>query len=159
MRLSSEFREGEADPIHPETRFEAGDLNAKAVLLTGAGLLVVLWAIVLLIYPLFSYFENARARSSPPPIQAAAHGTPRSPEPQLQENPQRDLKDVRDYEDAQLNGYQWIDRAQGTISIPIEEAMRIVAARGIPPQPSSGKYFDPQEGTRETGFQGKVEPQ
>jgi hypothetical protein len=127
-------------------------------MLTGAGVLAGVWIIVLLTYPVFSYFAHVRAKTSPPPIQAAVHGTPQPPEPRLQDNPQRDLKELRAYEDAQLSGYHWLDRVHGTASIPIERAMRILAARGIPPQPSSDQYFDPQSGARETGFQGKVEP-
>ena len=152
------MRPSSVEPIHPETRFEAKDVNGKAILLTGVGLLLTLWAVVLLTYPLFSYFENSLARSSPPPIQAAAHEIPVPPEPRVQSNPQHDLKDMKAYEDEQLYGYHWADRAHGTVSIPIDRAMRMVAARGIPPQPSSSQYFDPQEGARETGFQGKVEP-
>src|SRR5690348_5001654 len=119
---------GELEPVHPETRFETGDVHAKAALLTGAGLVLGLWVIVVLVYPLFAYFNHASAVNSPPPIQAAAHGTPQPPEPRLQQNPQRDLKDFRAYEDSQLNGYHWIDRGQGTVSIPIEEAMHMIAA-------------------------------
>ncbi len=150
---------GSSEPVNPETRFETGDVHGKAALLTGAGLILVLWVIVLLTYPLFAYFAGARAESSRPPIQAAAHGTPQPPEPRIQDNPQRDLKDFKAYENDQLNGYHWVDRARGTVSIPIEDAMRIVAAHGIPPQPGpAGVYGDPQAGSRETGFTGKVEP-
>lgn len=152
------MRPNEAVPIDPNTRFETGDVSIKPVLLAGAGLLVGLWAVVLLTYPLFSYFAHARAESSPSAIQTAARGAAYPPEPRLQDNPQRDLKDVRAYENAQLNGYRWVDRAHGTVSIPIDQAIRMISTRGIPPQPSSKNYFDPQEGTRETGFAGKVEP-
>lgn len=154
------LREGENEPIDPTTRFEAGDVHVKGALLTGAGVLLVMWVIVLLVYPLYLYFESARAKSSPPPIQAEAHGLPQPPEPRLQADPQRDLKDFRAYENAQLSGYHWVNRAEGTVSIPIEQAMKMIAARGIPAQaaPPGNVYFDPQEGTRETGFEGKVEP-
>ena len=152
------LRQGEFDPIDPETRFETGDVRTGAALLGGAGVIVVLWATVLLTYPVYSYFAHARAASSPPPVQAAAHGTPQSPQPRIQADPARDWKDFHAYEEQQLNGYHWVDRAHGSVSIPIDEAIKIVAARGIPPQPSSGAYFDPQQGSRETGFAGKVEP-
>src|SRR5690349_1741780 len=115
------LHEGETEPIHPDTRFEAADINGKAVLLTGVGLILTLWVIVVLMYPLFAYFTGVRAQTSPPPIQAAAGGPPLPPEPRLQADPRRDLTDFRNYEDSQLNGYHWVNRANGTVSIPIDE--------------------------------------
>jgi hypothetical protein len=52
------------------------------------------------------------------------------PTPALQTDPQDDLKRFLTEQKEQLSGYQWIDRAQGLVRIPIEEAMRIIAARG-----------------------------
>ncbi len=60
-----------------------------------------------------------------------------------------------------MNSYRWVDRANGVVSIPIDRAIQIVAQRGIPPQPAPNNmtYFDPQVGTRRTGFEGKVAPE
>lgn len=62
------------------------------------------------------------------------------PQPSLQTDPHADLKRFLDEQRAELTGYAWIDREQGLAKIPIEEAMRIVAARGAhaydPLQPS-----------------------
>ncbi len=147
-------RIGEMEPIHPDTRFEPEDIHAKAVFLTGVGLLVVLWAVVLLTYPLvFAPFAR-QARFPPPPVQVLP------PEPRIQPNPREDLKDTRAYEDRELSTYHWINRAQGTLAIPVDDAIKLVAQRGIAPQPAPAglKYFDPHVGSRETGFAGKVEP-
>lgn len=151
----------EVDPVDPSTRFEPSDINFTAVLLTGLGLLLALWAITVLIYPFFSYLNRARSETSQPPIAAARQGNPVPPEPRIQESPRRDLKAMRAYEDGLLNTSQWLDRSRGIISIPIDQAIRIVAEQGIPPQPAppGQTYFDPHEGTRLTGFEGKVEPQ
>ncbi len=71
-----------------------------------------------------------------------------------------DLQDVSAYEYGELNGYHWVNRAAGIVSIPIDQAIGTIAARGIPPQPAPPgmTYFTPEAGTRETGFEGKVEP-
>jgi len=149
---------GAMDPIAPETGFEPRDVNVAAVLFTGIGLLVVLWIVVVAVYPLFALFAHERAET--PRMPAAARVNPLPPEPRLQADPHREWQDMLAAENGQLNSYHWINRTQGTVSIPIAEAMKIIAARGIPPQPQPPgmTYFDPQEGTRETGFQGKVEP-
>jgi hypothetical protein len=52
------------------------------------------------------------------------------PEPSLQRAPQNDFKQFEAEQRAALSGYAWIDRNQDIARIPIEDAMRIIAARG-----------------------------
>ena len=52
------------------------------------------------------------------------------PEPVLQKNPQEDLRRFEHEQRAALSGYDWVDQPKGLARIPIEEAMRIIAARG-----------------------------
>jgi hypothetical protein len=52
------------------------------------------------------------------------------PEPTLQKTPQGDLRRFEREQRAALSGYGWVDRPKGLVRIPIEEAMRIIAARG-----------------------------
>jgi hypothetical protein len=62
------------------------------------------------------------------------------PAPALQKKSQSDLKRFELEQRMALSGYGWVDRAKGIARIPIEEAMRIVIARGDhaynPPEPS-----------------------
>jgi hypothetical protein len=53
------------------------------------------------------------------------------PQPQLQTDPQDDLRVFRAREEARLDGYGWVDRSRGVAHIPIEEAMKRLAAQGI----------------------------
>lgn len=59
------------------------------------------------------------------------HLTIRPPGPQLQTNPPQDLANFRADEDRRLNTYYWIDKKNGVVHIPIEEAMRKLAHDGI----------------------------
>jgi hypothetical protein len=52
------------------------------------------------------------------------------PEPELQKNPHADLQDFERDQRATLSGYGWVDRSKGIARIPIEQAMRMIAARG-----------------------------
>ena len=52
------------------------------------------------------------------------------PEPALQKDPQNDLRRFEREQRATLSGYDWVDRSKGLVRIPIEDAMRIIAARG-----------------------------
>jgi hypothetical protein len=60
------------------------------------------------------------------------------PTPQLElDDGNQDLTDLHGREDLLLSYYSWVDRGQGTVRIPIERAMELIAQRGLPvaPQP------------------------
>lgn len=149
------------EPRHEDTHFESTDISGCNVFLAGAGVLVGIWLFTGLLYFYFSYLAHDRARVSPPPLPIAGRSESLPPQPRLQQSPPRDLKDLRAREDWELNHYHWIDKNNGTVAMPIEQAMRIVAERGIPPQKSApnATLTPPQEGTRLTGFEGKAEPE
>ena len=59
------------------------------------------------------------------------------PLPALQDDPVADMNRFRSEQLQQLNGIYWLDRASGTVHLPIEDAMRIVARDGIPDWPKT----------------------
>ena len=148
-----------AEDIDPAIRTEPADLNPKAVVWTAICLLLGLWAIVVAVYPLFRYLQYERTGGLQP-SKVLVSVPPLPPQPRLQENAKRDLQDLRAAENTALNSYQWVDRGRGIVSIPIGRAIQIVAQRGVPPsQPGGARYYNPQSGSRQTGFEGKVEPE
>lgn len=151
----------EVEARNEENDFEASDIDARHTFITGISVLVGIWVVICLLYFVFTFLARHRAEVSPPPLPIEAHGNPLPPEPRLQPSPHKDLKAMRAREDWELNHYFWVDEAKGSIAIPIERAMQIVAARGIPPQkqPPNLVLSQPQAGTRQTGFEGKVEPE
>jgi len=151
----------QGEPRHEDTHFEITDISGRNVFLTGAGVLIGMWVLTGLLYFYFSFLAHDRARVSPSPLPVAGRSESLPPQPRLQQSPPRDLKALRAREDWELNHYHWIDKNNGTVAIPIEQAMRIVAERGIPPQKlaPNATLTPPQEGTRLTGFEGKVEPE
>jgi hypothetical protein len=60
------------------------------------------------------------------------------PAPRLQKAPQNDVGSFEASQRSTLSGYSWADRSHGLAQIPIEEAMRIIAARGM-------RAYDPLE--------------
>ena len=68
---------------------------------------------------------------------AALEPPPSIPQPRLQIDEAADLAKLRAREEAALTRYGWVDRAQGIAHIPIDEAMRRVAARGIADWPKA----------------------
>lgn len=149
------------EPDNERKGFEESDIQAWNVVLVGAGVLggtlialiiAALWA---------SHLQHDRVVSSPPALPIQAYGNPLPPQPQLRAHPAEDLKTLRARESQKINTYRWINQANGQVAIPIDLAMKLLAQRGIPPQkaPVGLALSQPQAGTRQTGFEGKVEPE
>ncbi|HEY3998598.1 MAG TPA: hypothetical protein VGO93_07015 [Candidatus Xenobia bacterium] len=101
-------------------RHEPDDINTHAL-----GRLVLWLAISLLLFgtvlAVWQVHMDARA-----PLQSLPVG-PLPPTPRLQDRPRLDLAQVQHDAAARLNGYGWVDKARGTVHIPIGQAMRLVA--------------------------------
>ena len=57
-------------------------------------------------------------------------------EPRLQEASTIDLGELRRREQAELESSGWVDEKARTVRIPIDEAMRVIAERGLPARKS-----------------------
>lgn len=55
--------------------------------------------------------------------------------PRLQTQPFKDVYLLRQSENERLSSYAWVSKEQGTVRIPIDEAMRLVLQRGLPVRP------------------------
>lgn len=99
-------------PENPDVRFEPSDVNARGVVLTGLGILLVTWISAALLYFLFQYLSNIHKQMIS--VQAAAtREVQLPPEPRLQRSPQRDLHDYMTQQKSELNRYAWVDRQKG----------------------------------------------
>jgi hypothetical protein len=59
------------------------------------------------------------------------------PTPRLQiDDGNQDVADLHEREDLLLDNYSWVDSSKGTVRIPIERAMELVAQRGLPVAPA-----------------------
>ena len=57
------------------------------------------------------------------------------PTPRLQDDDGNlDTADLHAREDLLLDNYSWIDRSKGTVRIPVQRAMELIAQRGLPVQ-------------------------
>jgi hypothetical protein len=129
---------GPSGPDNPAVRHEESDVNIRAILGFGLGLIVTAVAIHLLVWLLFQYFtEQSAAHVSPEYPLAIGSESRQPPEPRLQTAPRDDLRALRAHEDELLTSYGWIDKPAGIVRIPIDEAMRITLQRGLPARPNS----------------------
>jgi hypothetical protein len=61
---------------------------------------------------------------------------PQPPAPRLQISPQADLGRLNASENSQLGSFGWVDRDQQIARMPIEQAMKLLAERGLSGWPS-----------------------
>ena len=110
-----------ADPRAPDTI----DVRPLLIAALALGLLVV-GSVVLLRWVLSSV-ERGDVREHGPAVRADA--TTIFPAPALQVDPANDIAAYRREKNAELDSYRWIDRSAGTVAIPIERAMELLARR------------------------------
>ncbi len=81
--------------------------------------------------------ELGNMPSSPELQNKMAEITQTFPTPRVQtDDGNQDIADLHAREDLLLNHYTWIDQSKGTVRIPIERAMELIAQRGLPTAPA-----------------------
>lgn len=116
---------------------EHSDWNLHWVV--GGGLTLVICVAIFLIGSWWIFREFQRTASTR--RMGTITGPPvLPPEPRLQVSATEDWTVTIQREQAILHSYGWIDRARGTVRIPIEREMELIAQRGFPPvKPAGGQ--------------------
>lgn len=110
-----------------ETAFEATDwpMRTVGIILLGILLFLTIGAFVLIAaFPSATSDVGRRLAVEPP-------------QPRLQTDPAADLARFRAEQDKRLNTYYWIDKEKGIVHIPIAQAVKKLAATGIPGFPKA----------------------
>lgn len=150
-------------PIPPEGSpgYETTDVNVQGVLVFLTALGVFLAVFFVFCFGMGKVINNAIAKNDGPAnkwnADAQAAGgkrenmtpspviaqrqlqqlTQRFPTPRLQsDDGNQEVADLHAREDLLLEHYTWVDRQQGKVRIPIERAMELIAARGLPVAPA-----------------------
>jgi len=140
-----------SDITNPDVHHEVSDVRVRPILLFGAGLLVSTAVIYLLMGWLFDSFEEREKKAGGKQSPLAGERQKIPPEPRLYlsprnsnqlsvdiprpnimaEHPFQELKKLRAEEEEKLSHYNWVDQNAGVVTIPIEEAKRLVLQRGL----------------------------
>jgi hypothetical protein len=129
-----------------DVQFEKSDVDASALLKYGFWLVVTTAVVVVLLWRLYFVFvRQEAARQPPPPILKADPEAMAAPPPNLQTRPVQDFEAFRAREDSVLGSYGWVDKEAGTVRIPIDEAMRLLVERGLPPAPAAPAHPSPAD--------------
>jgi len=131
---------------NPQVSFERKDINIVQITGFGIGLLVACMVTVFAMWVLFAYFANREDKvnpQSPPSMMSEKSDLPSGPAIQPQPiqdkeglhpgpQPPEALQQMRANEDMLLTSYGWVDPAKGTVHIPIDQAIDMVAKKGLP---------------------------
>lgn len=109
------------------------EADVRAVSRTGVGLAVLVVGSFLLVYGLMRFYAALDDVSSSG--RQAESVVPSSGVPKLDVDQPVELQALRTKERQILSSYGWVDRAAGVAHIPIERAMQIIAAEGLPVTP------------------------
>ena len=144
--MSTESHNTGQEPRHTDVSFEERDIKASTIYGYLFALAVAVVASFLLCVYILRFTLNFAASSeTPPPPSREALGKDfrmLPPEPRLQgvpghqTDPQADLRH-KNQEDTEANEkLEWIDKAAGVAQIPVKDAMRILAEKGLPAGPA-----------------------
>ena len=141
--------------------YERRDIGTSGVLYFMAGLAVAAVMIHFVIAGLYKYLEHHSeaqqrtisplvtnpvrdTRTLPPEFKTDSEGTDYQkyleknfPAPQLEIDERTELNKARLYEENTLSTYDYIDKDAGTVRIPIDRAMDLLAQRGLPTRTES----------------------
>ena len=117
------------EPVHRETTdVDIGGIVKFIIALLIAGVVIhgAVWV-------MYRYFEKQASQTAAVEFPLATSALRRlPPEPRLQIDPRDDLSNMRQAEEQVLTSYGWVDRNGGIVRIPIDQAMKLIAERGLP---------------------------
>ena len=124
---------------HDAQEFD-GELNIRAILWTTAGVVAICVVSAIAMWGMFVGFDafdrrNASRQEAAPAMPESMRQSMRQaapPGPLLQAAPTEDMTAMRAENDRRLLYAGWVDRAQGTVRVPIDVAIDVLAARGLP---------------------------
>jgi hypothetical protein len=139
--MSTEPHNTGQEPRHTDVSFEERDIKASTIYgYLFALAMAVVASLLICVYILRFTLKFAASSDTPPPPSREALGKELPPEPRLQgfgfpgqqADPQADLR-KKNQEDAEANEkLEWIDKSGGIAQIPVKDAMKIVAEKGLP---------------------------
>jgi hypothetical protein len=134
---------GEQQPRHSDVSFESTDINTRTILAYMLYLALAVVAAFLISVFVFRALTSMAVNSHTPPAPIRQGvGPTMPPEPRLQgvpghtTDPQLDLRNKLESDEAANEKLDWIDKQAGIAQIPVEEAMKIIVTKGLPAVPA-----------------------
>jgi hypothetical protein len=137
------------EPRHDDVAFEPADVHPATIYwYLGALAVAVVLSYVICVFVLRVTTKIAVDYDTPPPAirqEMGASYDALPPEPRLQgvpghtEDPQADLRVKRQADEKANETAGWIDQNAGIAQIPVSDAMKIIAEKGLPGTPAQAE--------------------
>jgi hypothetical protein len=114
---------------------ELSDVSIRGLVTFLAGLVIALAVVVVAVAGMFVLLMRRAEQADPPQPPLAGLREKEPPSPRLQESPAREMERLAAEQDAAIAQTKWIDKDKKVVQIPIEQAMKLVAERGLPDWP------------------------
>jgi hypothetical protein len=116
---------------HPSGRgHEMTDASISGLVKFGIGLFLLIVVVLFAMRSMFDHFSNTQQLGPPASPFEETRTLPAAP--RLQVHPVQELKQLRDGENEKLDSYGWVDQKAGIARIPVDRAMDLLLARGLP---------------------------
>jgi hypothetical protein len=137
------------DP-HAHPGYERTDAAAGATLRAGLYILGTMFLTALVLVPMYRFLARREAATQRPPATVVKPpAAPAEPAfPRLVTSEPAVLAEVRAREDELLTTWGWVEKDRGIARMPVAEAMKIVADRGLPRFPAPPAKPAPAGGAR-----------
>ena len=133
---------------HGQGGYERTDARAGATVRAGLTILGVMFLTALVLVPMYR-FLGRRERAEQKPAATVLKPDAVAPSfPRLVASEPAALAEFRAQEDAFLAAWGWVEKDKGIARMPIDEAMKIVAERGLPTFPVPAPAAAPAGGAR-----------
>jgi hypothetical protein len=118
----------------PPLNHELSDADPSPILKFLAFLVVATSLTATMVVFFYNYLERREAaeKTARYPMSLTGSERPLPPPPRLQNYPFQDIKELRQNDKPLLSTYEWIDRNAGTVRIPVDRAIELLAERGLP---------------------------
>jgi hypothetical protein len=113
---------------------EQSEVSVRLIVVSLAFLAVTTAIVFVLVIGIFRYFYDTNGTAEA--TRLAQPVIP--PEPRIEVAPYEQLQQLRAKEDHILNSYAWVDKENGVVRVPIDRAIDLLAAKGLP----SHNYLD-----------------
>lgn len=136
--MSTSQHDLEYGPNPPGAQYEHTDIDPAIGYKFAIWLSVAMLMSAGIVYGSFWFFngqqkaDDAAALKYPLAAGRLPEQQDRRPLPRLQNQPFKDLYELREGEMKRLERYAWQDKGEGVTRIPIERAMELVVERGLP---------------------------
>jgi hypothetical protein len=124
-----------SQPTHPTGGHETREVNIKLILLSTLGMVILVLVVCFVTVGIFNYLSSTQAQPERANELSRPMELPRAP--RVQEHPWEEYKVLHANEARVLNSYGWVNEADGTVRIPIDRAIDLIAERGLPVESSA----------------------